>query len=174
MKMYKNPHTVLVVIFCYNTQRVLMLQRQDDPTFWQSVTGSLALNESPRETAIREVKEEVGIDIQSERLALFDCEERIAFEIFPHFRYKYAPNVTHCLEHWFLLGLAEERIPHLTEHVAFQWLPADQAAILTKSWNNRALIEKYLVKQPLDSDILQRISNEYNYLIKKEIENGRS
>lgn len=83
MKMYKNPHSVLVVIFCYSTQRVLMLQRQDDPTFWQSVTGSLALSESPRETAIREVKEEVGIDIQSESLALFDCEERIAFEIFP-------------------------------------------------------------------------------------------
>ena len=42
---YKNPNSVLVVIYAQNSGRVLMLQRQDDSEFWQSVTGSLEPNE---------------------------------------------------------------------------------------------------------------------------------
>lgn len=38
---YKQPVSVLVVIYAKDTGRVLMLQRRDDPDFWQSVTGSL-------------------------------------------------------------------------------------------------------------------------------------
>jgi dATP pyrophosphohydrolase len=38
---YKRPISVLVVIYAQDTKRVLMLQRCDDPDFWQSVTGSL-------------------------------------------------------------------------------------------------------------------------------------
>ena len=37
---YKRPVSVLVVIYAEDTKRVLMLQRRDDPDFWQSVTGS--------------------------------------------------------------------------------------------------------------------------------------
>ena len=61
---YKNNQSVLVVIYAESTHRVLMLQRQDDPSFWQSVTGTLETNETPRETAIREVWEEVGLKIE--------------------------------------------------------------------------------------------------------------
>ncbi|HBO37680.1 MAG TPA: dihydroneopterin triphosphate diphosphatase [Pasteurellaceae bacterium] len=141
---YKNPISILVVIYVENTQRVLMLQRKDDPEFWQSVTGSLAEGETLQQTAIREVKEETGIDILAENLTLFDCQECVEFEIFPHFRYKYAQNITHCTEYWFLLALPQECEPVLTEHLAFQWLPAKQAIQLTKSWNNSAAIAKYL------------------------------
>ena len=142
---YKNPNSVLVVIYAKNTKRVLMLQRQDDPEFWQSVTGSLAEKETPYLTALREVREETSWDIEAENFKLTDCHECIEFEIFPHFRYKYAPNVTHSQEHWFLLELPDERVPTLTEHLAYQWLDAKQAAMLTKSWNNSAAIEKYLI-----------------------------
>lgn len=144
---YKNPNSVLVVIYAKSSHRVLMLQRQDDPEFWQSVTGSLAEKETPFLTALREVKEEIGVDIVAEHLELIDCNQSVEFEIFPHFRYKYAPNVTHCKEHWFLLALPDEREPILTEHLAYQWLSVGQAAELTKSWNNRAAIEKYLINQ---------------------------
>ena len=44
-----------------STHRILMLQRQDDPSFWQSVTGTLETNETSRETAPIEVWEEVGL-----------------------------------------------------------------------------------------------------------------
>ena len=41
MMQYKNNQSVLVVIYAKDTNRVLMLQRQDDPDFWQSVTGTM-------------------------------------------------------------------------------------------------------------------------------------
>lgn len=44
---FKLPVSVLVVIYAKDTKRVLMLQRRDDPAFWQSVTGSLE-EERPR------------------------------------------------------------------------------------------------------------------------------
>ena len=133
---YKNPNSVLVVIYAKSSHRVLMLQRQDDPEFWQSVTGSLAEKETPFLTALREVKEEIGVDIVAEHLELIDCNQSVEFEIFPHFRYKYAPNVTHCKEHWFLLALPDEREPILTEHLAYQWLSVSEAVAVTKSPKN--------------------------------------
>ncbi|MDU8924049.1 dihydroneopterin triphosphate diphosphatase [Pasteurellaceae bacterium LIM206] len=138
---YKNPNTVLVVIYAEDTHRVLMLQRKDDPEFWQSVTGSLAEGETPWQTAQREVREETGL----EPTTLFDCDYSVRFEIFPHFRYKYAPNVTHCLEHWFLLPLKQESAVLLSEHLDYRWLPPQEAADLTKSPNNAEAIRQYLI-----------------------------
>ncbi|MBN6078981.1 dihydroneopterin triphosphate diphosphatase [Aggregatibacter actinomycetemcomitans] len=143
---YKSNESVLVVISARNSGRVLMLQRRDDPDFWQSVTGSLEENETPRQAAIRELWEEIGLKTPSKTTALFDCNESIAFEIFPHFRYKYAPHITHCREHWFLLAVEQEFTPKLTEHLAFQWIPGEQAAEMTKSPNNAEAIKKYLLK----------------------------
>ncbi|MCK3655720.1 dihydroneopterin triphosphate diphosphatase [Pasteurellaceae bacterium Macca] len=141
---YKNPNAVLVVIFCQKSHRLLMLQRQDDPHFWQSVTGTIEQGETPYQTALREVREETGIHIDGENLALVDCQQSVIFEIFPQFRYKYAPFVTHCTEHWFLLPLPEEIAPKLTEHLAYQWLSVEQAIQLTKSPNNGEAIRRYL------------------------------
>ena len=142
---YKNNQSVLVVIYAENTRRVLMLQRRDDPDLWQSVTGSLETDETPTETAIRELWEEVRLKIEAKSTALFDCDESIEFEIFPHFRYKYAPNVTHCREHWFLLAVEQEFTPELTEHLAFQWVLPTRAIQMTKSPNNAEAIRKYLL-----------------------------
>lgn len=143
---YKNNQSVLVVIYAESTHRVLMLQRQDDSTFWQSVTGTLEANETPRATAIREVGEEVGLKIEENSTALFDCKESIEFEIFPYFRYKYAPNVTHCREHWFLLAMEKEFEPILSEHLAYQWVSPEKAIQMTKSSNNAEAIRKYILK----------------------------
>lgn len=142
---YKNNQSVLVVIYAESTRRVLMLQRRDDPDFWQSVTGSLEADETPNETAIRELWEEVRLKIEAKSTTLLDCNERIEFEIFPHFRYKYAPNVTHCREHWFLLAVEQEFTPELTEHLAFQWVSPTRAIQMTKSPNNAEAIRKYLL-----------------------------
>ena len=143
---YKNNQSVLVVIYAKSTNRVLMLQRQDDSTFWQSVTGTLEANETPRATAIREVWEEVGLKIEESSTALFDCKESIEFEIFPHFRYKYAPNVTQCHEHWFLLAVEQEFEPILSEPLAYQWVSPKNAIQMTKSSNNAEAIRKYILK----------------------------
>lgn len=141
---YKRPISVLVVIYAKETKRVLMLKRRDDPDFWQSVTGSLE-EEMPFQTALREVQEEVGIDIIGENLELVDCHRSILFEIFAHFRHRYAPNVTHCQEHWFTLALPAEREIMLTEHSQYQWLDAPLAAKLTKSASNQQAIEEFVI-----------------------------
>lgn len=106
---YKRPESILVVIYARQSGRVLMLQRRDDPDFWQSVTGSLEEGESALHAAQREVKEEVGIDISGESLSLMDCQHCVEFELFAHLRHRYAPGVTRNLEHWFCLALPSER-----------------------------------------------------------------
>lgn len=141
---FKQPVSVLVVIFARDTRRVLMLQRRDDPDFWQSVTGSVEPGETPAQTAAREVLEEVAIDINAEQLTFLDCQRQIEFEIFPHFRHRYAPGVTHNREHWFTLSLPGESEVAISEHLAYQWLDACAAAQLTKSWSNRQAIEEFV------------------------------
>ncbi|ORM75050.1 dihydroneopterin triphosphate diphosphatase [Pantoea wallisii] len=141
---YKHPVSVLVVIFARDTGRVLMLQRRDDASFWQSVTGSLEPGETPAQAAQREVAEELAIDISGEQLVLEDCHRQIEFEIFAHYRHRYAPGTTHNCEHWFRLALPAEREPLLSEHLAAQWLDPTAAAALTKSWSNRQAIEEFI------------------------------
>ncbi|MGP2450771.1 MULTISPECIES: dihydroneopterin triphosphate diphosphatase [Pantoea] len=140
----KHPVSVLVVIFAQDTGRVLMLQRRDDASFWQSVTGSLEVGETPRQAAEREVSEELSINIADEKLVLEDCHKQIEFEIFPHYRHRYAPGITHNREHWFRLALPAERDLVLTEHLAACWLEPAAAAALTKSWSNRQAIEEFI------------------------------
>lgn len=149
MMNYKNPNSVLVVVYAKNTHRVLMLQRKDDPEFWQSVTGSIEIGEKPIEAAAREVFEEIGLQIShlqnsEKKQPLVDCQKQIEFEIFPHFRYKYAPNITHCVEHWFLLPLESEQEPILSEHLAYCWVSVEEAVEMTKSPNNAQAIKQYL------------------------------
>ncbi|WP_428943287.1 dihydroneopterin triphosphate diphosphatase [Pantoea sp. FN060301] len=142
---FKHPVSVLVVIYAQDTGRVLMLQRRDDPAFWQSVTGSQEPGETLAETAAREVWEELGIDVNREQFTLVDCQRQIEFEIFAHFRHRYAPEVTHNTEHWFSLALPAERRVALSEHLALRWLPPAEAAALTKSWSNGQAIKEFVV-----------------------------
>lgn len=142
MQTFKKPESVLVVIYCQTTLRCLMMQRKDDPNFWQSVTGSLENNELPIETAIREVFEETGIDIVGSNLSLIDAKHVVEFEIFPQFRHRYAPQVKINKEHWFYLPLTTEVKPMLSEHLAYQWMSIQDAANLTLSPNNREAIKK--------------------------------
>lgn len=144
-KVYKRPVSVLVVIYAQDSKRVLMLQRRDDPEFWQSVTGSVEEGETASQAAMREVKEEVAIDVAVEQLTLIDCQRTVEFEIFSHLRHRYAPGVLRNIESWFCLALPHERQIVFSEHLAYQWLDAPAAAALTKSWSNRQAIEEFVI-----------------------------
>jgi len=142
---FKCPVSVLVVIYAQDTKRVLMLQRRDDPNFWQSVTGSLEEGETALQAAVREVKEEVAIDVAAEQLTLIDCQRTVEFEIFMHLRHRYAPGVKRNTESWFCLALPHEREVVFTEHLTYRWVDAVDAAALTKSWSNRQAIEEFVI-----------------------------
>ncbi|MFC0324035.1 dihydroneopterin triphosphate diphosphatase [Gallibacterium melopsittaci] len=148
---YKHPESVLVVVYCTHTKRVLMLQRKDDQDFWQSVSGSLEVGETPAQAAEREVFEELQLDLSRLPSTLKDCHYEVDFEIFAQFRARYAPNVTHCHEYWFTLPLAEEYPVVLTEHSAYRWVEAETAMKMTKSWNNAQAIEKFVIHQPIEN-----------------------
>lgn len=142
---YKQPVSVLVVIYAQDTKRVLMLQRRDDPAFWQSVTGSLEEGETAPQAAVREVKEEVAIDVAAEQLTLIDCQRTVEFEIFMHLRHRYAPGIERNTESWFCLVLPHEREIVFTEHLTYRWVDAVDAAAMTKSWSNRQAIEEFVI-----------------------------
>jgi dATP pyrophosphohydrolase len=137
---YKIPESVLVVIHTPELQ-VLMLERADQPGFWQSVTGSKDLLDEPlRETARREVLEETGIEARPEHLRDWALLNR--YEIYPVWRHRYAPGVTHNDEHVFGLQVAGDVAVRLAprEHLQYRWLPWREAADLCFSPSNAEAI----------------------------------
>ncbi len=139
---YKIPESVLVVIHTPDLQ-VLLIERAKHPGFWQSVTGSLdAPGESPRDTAIREVAEETGLDASGDGHVLRDWQESTWYEIFPEWRHRYAPGVTRNLEHVFSLCIPAALPVRLApdEHIAQCWLPQAEAARRVFSPTNRNAI----------------------------------
>lgn len=127
----KIPISVLVVIYKSNGE-VLLIERADRSSFWQSVTGSIdAIDESLSEAAAREVLEETGIDVQLLPVnSLQDMHHQIEYEIYSQWRQRYAPGVTKNTEHWFSLLVPNDISITLAprEHIAHQWLPFSEAA----------------------------------------------
>ena len=137
---HKIPRSVLVVIHTPALQ-VLMMERTGWPGFWQSVTGSLDAEDEPlRDGALREVREETGIDAAAHRLVDWGIENE--FEIFAKNRARYAPGVTHNREHVFGLTVPEGTpvVNDPREHLRHEWLHWREAAERTISWSNRDAI----------------------------------
>jgi dATP pyrophosphohydrolase len=123
---FKVPESVLVVIHSADLQ-VLLIERADAPGFWQSVTGSKDFPEEDwAATARRELAEETGLTDGELR----DWQLQNRSEIYPRWRHRYAPGVTHNLERVFGLCLPAVRPPTLNprEHRAWVWLPWREAA----------------------------------------------
>jgi dATP pyrophosphohydrolase len=138
---YKIPVSVLVVVHTPDLQ-VLLLERADHPGFWQSVTGSQDEGETLAQTAARELREETGLN--AARYGLSDWRRQNRYEIYKHWRYRYAPGVMHNTEHVFGL-LVPQPLPVTLaprEHLHYQWLAWREAADKVFSWSNAAAIRE--------------------------------
>ena len=138
---YKTPVSALVVIHTPDLQ-VLLLERADRKNFWQSVTGSIEAGETPYDAAVREVHEETGLVATDYQFS--DWQTSNVYEIYPHWRHRYAPDVTHNEEHLFGLELPGPLPVQLAddEHVRYEWLDWRQAAIRVFSWTNVVALRK--------------------------------
>jgi dATP pyrophosphohydrolase len=134
----RRPESVLVIIHTVALE-CLLLERVDPPGFWQSVTGSLHWDETPRAAAAREVREETGID----PAALRDAGLTRQFPILPAWRPRYAPDVDTNTEHRWYLQLPERVTVTINpaEHLRFRWLPLEEAIRLAASWTNREALK---------------------------------
>jgi dATP pyrophosphohydrolase len=135
LKKFKTPISALVLIHTADLQ-VLIMERADKAGFWQSVTGSLENDETPRQAAIREVLEETGLD--ANLYDLQDWQASNVYEIYPHWRHRYAPGVVENTEHLFGLELPSKLPIKLApnEHVRYEWVDWREAAKRVFSWTN--------------------------------------
>ena len=138
---YKTPISALVVIYTKQLD-ILLLSRADKSNFWQSVTGSLEQDESPFETAKREVLEETGIICNN--FLLEDWNLSHEYKIFSHWQYRYAPGVEYNTEHIFGLELPKKIPVTLSpnEHIDFKWVKLQEAKETVFSWTNVKALEK--------------------------------
>ncbi|MDP2804786.1 MAG: dihydroneopterin triphosphate diphosphatase [Gallionellaceae bacterium] len=136
---YKQPISALVVIYTEKLE-VLLIERADYAGAWQSVTGSRDDEETLRETAIREVAEETGID--ATQFKLIDWQLQNVYDIYAKWVHRFPPGTTHNTEHVFGLQLSHQVAVKLAprEHVSYQWLPYKIAAEKVFSPSNRAAI----------------------------------
>lgn len=144
--MAKTPISALILIHTPNLQ-VLIMERADRAGFWQSVTGSIEGDETPCGAAIREVKEETGLDALEYNFQ--DWQVTNVYEIYPHWRHRYAPGIVENEEHLFGLCLPSALSVTLAvgEHVRYEWVDWREAAQRVFSWTNvdalKRLGEKY-------------------------------
>jgi dihydroneopterin triphosphate diphosphatase len=135
---FKLPESVLVVVHTPQLH-VLLLERAAQPGFWQSVTGSREPDDPDLSaTARRELVEETGLTVGT----LSDWCLTNRYEIWPQWRARYAPDVTHNTEHVFGFLVPEVTVATLdpAEHTRQIWLPWQEAMAKVFSPTNRDAI----------------------------------
>lgn len=140
---FKLPESVLVVVHTPALE-VLLLERaapegQKGGGMWQSVTGSREPEDADlAATARRELLEETGLVAGT----LTDWRLKNRYEIWPQWRARYAPDVTHNTEHVFGFLVPQITVATLdpAEHIAQLWLPWRDALNRVFSPTNRDAI----------------------------------
>lgn len=145
---FKRPESVLVVVYTAAGQ-VLLLKRRNHPDFWQSVTGSLDWDEAPPLAAVRELREETGIEAGA---ALRDLAQQFRFTILPEWQHRYAPDVHENLERAYALRLSDMPPVRLSdEHTEYAWFSFAQAIAKVRSSTNREIIQRLAREEGYDA-----------------------
>ncbi len=106
------------------------------PSFWQGISGGMELGGSLQEVALREVKEESGIVLQTILKSGFVSR----FPIKEVWRKSYGPLPTHVEEHVFFSEVDCQPILS-DEHSEYKWCCYDDARKLLSFGDNRLALE---------------------------------
>lgn len=133
-KPLRQPYSVLVVIYKRNKD-FLLIQRTDDASFWQSVTGGIDEGETPLDTAYRELLEETNIDALALGLTIHDHNKTNQYQIRDAWRHRYEQHAHINTEHVFSICVPDDIKVTLDpdEHTDYLWLPQKEAAC--KAWS---------------------------------------
>ena len=134
--MKKIPISIQVIILCV-VKNILLLQRKDNPNYWQSVTGSIEKDESPKQCAGREVFEETGLIVNDYNF--YSLNQMNQYQIYPEWKHRYDENVSTNIEHLFALQLPKKEhiIINPQEHIEYIWTDLEDAIKKVFSWTNR-------------------------------------
>ncbi len=77
MELRKNiGHKPIIICSCgcliFNEKNQVLLQRRSDDKLWGNPGGSMELGETIYDTVKREIKEELGIDLEDDKLNIFN------------------------------------------------------------------------------------------------------
>jgi len=119
---------------------ILLLERTQPFTFWQSVTGSLEEGESVADAAQRELLEETGLTREAK---LIDTGIERTFSIDPRWRDRYAAGINENVEyewHYRLPATVDIKLDN-NEHSAYRWFDLDDAIDTVWSWTNKEALQ---------------------------------
>jgi len=126
---------IKIELFVYNKTKkdlkILLLKRSlEDGGFWQPITGTLEFEESIKDCAIRELREETSIkDIK-------DFSPEI-------YRFNWKKNDFTVVELVYAVDTSENDVILSSEHTSFRWVSTEEAKILLKKKNNKKALEKF-------------------------------
>ena len=118
-------------VFIVHANKVL-LRFHDKYKFWLSVGGHIELNEDPNQAAVREVKEEVGLDV-----VLWDGDQKLK-----HQRDEYRELVPP-------FALNRHRISEAHEHVSMIYFATSDTDAVTPGSQDKSDEWKWVAKEEL-------------------------
>ena len=137
----RRPESVLVVVHTAEA-KTLLLKRIPPWSFWQSVTGSMKWSgESKVQTAVRELREETGIEAKPADLR--DWNRTFKFTIPGVYKGRYRDGVRVNREHVFSIMLASVQpvVLQPDEHSEYRWVDIHSAMDIVWSWSNREALQ---------------------------------
>ncbi len=113
--------------------KVLLLKRSpEDGAFWQTVTGTLEINESILESRKRELKEEAGIE-----------EANFSDEIY---RFSWTKKDYTVVELVYAAEVFSMNVILSTEHTEYMWLPLKEAIDKVEKQNTKDSLNEFMNK----------------------------
>lgn len=134
------PYQTLTILYKKNNNKILyaIFYRNSHP-IWQFVSGGGEDNETPIQTAIREIKEETSLVIEKEKIKQLDSKTTIPVLNITK-EYTWGTNVYVIPEYSFSVEIKEDNIKLSNEHKEYKWVDYDEAMEKLKYDSNKTAL----------------------------------